>query len=456
MNKHKHILTRCCLLLALMASGCQKFLAVKSDKKLVVPQSLGDMQALMDDAVTMNLRTTPSYGEASADDYFLTPAALSPLGNIGREVYLWKDFNYSFQNDWSVGYAAIYNTNLTLDILGTNERNSANAQTWDHLKGSALFYRAYYELGLLGQYGLAYDSQKSSTDLGIVLRRSSDFNVPSKRSTVAQCYQAILEDLDSAIPLLPELPQHVYRPSKASAHALLSRVHLYMRNYPAALDHTESALALRSSLMDYNSDSDIFSQTAAVPFKPLNKEIIFYTEMFSWYGLQSPTRALIDPDLYASYGANDLRRNLYFLANGANQRFKGSYASHVTGLFTGLATDELYLTRAECLAYLDRSPEGMDVLNTFLKTRWRNTATYVPLTASNKADALSIIRAERRKSLLMRGLRWMDIKRQNREGAAITPKRIAEGVSHTLAPNSPRYALPLPADILEETGMPQN
>lgn len=455
MNKHKNLLTQLCLLLGLLASGCQKFLDVKSDKKLVVPQNLTDIQGLLDDAATMNLVRTPSYGEGSADDYFLAPSSIAALNHVAN-AYIWQPLEYRYQNDWSVAYLAIYNANLALDLLQEIDRTTANAPIWDNVMGSALFFRAYYELALIGQFGLAYDAQQSGTDLGIVLRRSSDFNIPSKRSKVAECYHAILQDLNEALSLLPEHPQHVFRPSKAAVHALLARTNLYMRNYAAALSETEHALSIKSTLMDYNHDTDIFSLTAAVPFKPFNKEIIFYTEIFSGFGLHTPSRAIIVPELYASYDTNDLRRTAFFMANGTNQRFKGSYASHSSTLFSGLATDELYLTKAECLAQANRSTEAMETLNIFLKKRWKNTVNYPDITATDQADALSKIRTERRKSLLMRGLRWMDLKRWNKEGANVSLSRTMEGNTYTLEPNSPRYALSLPADIIEQTGMPQN
>ena len=452
----KYFFSTMIVLLGLSSVGCKKFLDIKSDNKLVVPQTLNDIQGLLDDADKMNLRTTPSYGEASADDYFLMPTSLAPLGVNGRELYLWQPIPYRFQNDWSVGYLAIYNTNLALDMLNDIEKNTVNSTMWNNVKGSALFYRAFYELLLLGQFGLAYDDQTSESDLGIVLRRSSDFNIPSVRSSVAECYRAILTDLEASLSYLPNYPQHVMRPSKLAAHALLARTHLYMRNYNASLASAEAALALKSILMDYNNDVDIYSLNVAVPFKPLNKEIIFYTEMFGGFGLQAPTRASVNADLYASYRNDDLRKTGFFLASGVNQRFKGSYTSHASALFSGLAVDELYLTQAECLAYINKEEQGMDVLNKFLKMRWRNTIAYVPLMAIDKSEALNQIRIERRKSLLMRGLRWMDIKRQNKEGADINLTRTVDGISYTLPPNSAKYALPLPTDIIEQTGMPQN
>jgi hypothetical protein len=56
----------------------------------------------------------------------------------------------------------------------------------------------------------------------------------------------------------------------------------------------------------------------------------------------------------------------------------------------------------------------------------------------------------------MRSLRWPDIKRQNREGANIVLQRLSAGTVYRLEPNSGLYALTLPADIIEQSGIPQN
>jgi hypothetical protein len=56
----------------------------------------------------------------------------------------------------------------------------------------------------------------------------------------------------------------------------------------------------------------------------------------------------------------------------------------------------------------------------------------------------------------MRGLRWMDIKRLNKDGAKITLTRNVEGNTYTLPPNDLRYALPIPEEVISLTGMPQN
>jgi hypothetical protein len=50
----------------------------------------------------------------------------------------------------------------------------------------------------------------------------------------------------------------------------------------------------------------------------------------------------------------------------------------------------------------------------------------------------------------------MDIKRLNKEGRNIVLRRFLNGNTYTLEPNAAYYALPIPTDIVEITGIPQN
>jgi tetratricopeptide (TPR) repeat protein len=443
------------LLAALQLLGCKKYLEVKSDAKLVIPFSITDAQALLDDNGTVNLQSTPSYGESSADDYFLPPTAIAAKGLTSVDVYLWKYTDYRYGNDWSKAYLPIYNSNLCLEILDKVEQNQSNLQSWRNTRGSALFIRSYFFYMLAVQFGLAYNENTSTNDLGIVLRKSSDFNIQSVRSSVKLCFEQIVSDLEEAVPLLDNYSRTSLRPSKGAALALLARVYLYMHRYDMALKSADEALKLNPQLMDFNGDPEIAALSAAVPFKRFNKETIFYSELFFGFDVHGTGAARIDTLLYGQYAAADLRKTAYFKANGNFQQFKGSYAANATTFFSGLATDELYLTRAECRAFLNDVDGGMADLNTLLKKRYLTTA-FVPLSASSKDEALVKIRQERRKELLMRGLRWGDIKRLNAEGAGIVLRRIKDGNIISLIPGSQFYALPLPTDVVQLSGIPQN
>ncbi len=444
-------LTTGLLLFSLMS--CEKFLSKKSDASLVTPSTLSDDEGLLDDADLMNSFTTPCYMEASADDYFLTPQTYQNLNQTFINWYTWQHVENNFLNDWSKAYLAIYNANLCLEGLSHLENATDDQAKFNRIKGAALFFRSYYFTGLLWNYAKAYDPQSSATDLGIALRLNSNFNSSTVRSDVEACYRQALKDVSESIPLLPNQSVHPFRPSKVAAYGLLSRINLSMRIYDKAYLYADSCLQLNHDLLDYN---DLGTINDAVPFKQFNKETIFYTEMNNTVGVIATSRAKIDTLLYDSYDVNDLRRAGFFKANSGYQQFKGSYAGSAFTYFSGIATDEMMLTRAECLARAGKISAAMDDLNTLLKKRWRNTVAYPVRTAIDKQDAIKQILMERRKELLMRGLRWIDIKRLNKEGANIMLRRIVNGKEYKLPPNDPFYALPLPDDLINLTGIPQN
>lgn len=445
-----------CFLASLMVtSGCKKFLSEKSDGKLLIPKSISDFQGILDDVTQMNLARTPSYGEASSDDIYFPPALIDGGSEIARNVYSWKKFEYRYPNDWSVAYLPIYNSNLCLEGIENVERTNVNALAWDNVKGSALFFRSFYFFLLTTQFGLGYDNSTADQNLGIVLRLTSDFNQPSKRSTVRECLNQALIDATNAVELLPNEPLVKFRPSKAAAYAQLARIYLYLHDYANATKYSDECLKIKSTLMDYNNDSDVLGLDLALPFRRFNKETIFHAEMYTGFSLHIPSIARISPDLYSSYEADDLRKRAFFRANGAYQQFKGSYTGTAL-LFSGIGVDEMYLIRAESKVMRGDVVGGMTDLNALLIKRWKNTVSYVPKSATSQADAVTLIRAERRKELLMRGLRWADLKRYNKEGANIKLQRVLSGTALYLEPNSQFYALPIPTDIIELTGVPQN
>jgi starch-binding outer membrane protein, SusD/RagB family len=460
MKKNKiitHLLIVLLLSICFGNTACKKYLDKKPDNQLAVPNKLEDLQALLDFSLYMNAQQSPAFGESSADDYFLTDDRFNALPVEQQGIYTWNRGEYRFQNDWSKAYHPVYNANFCLEQLQSIPVTAQNEQLWKNVKGSALFFKSYNYLNLLWVYAKAYDAATASTDWGIVLRNSSDFNVPSVRSNMADSYNEVIRLAKESIPLLPDYPVHVMRPSKMAAYGLLARAYLSMRIYDSAFVYAGNCLQLKSDLINYNSDNDISgSITANVPFRRFNKETIFYTEMNGTAAIHRTSAGRIDTMLYTSYQNNDLRKTAFFRLNAGYYQFKGSYAASSTLFFTGIAVDEMFLIRAETNARAGRITEAMNDLNTLMIKRWRSTVPFPAFTAATKEEALSIILTERRKELCMRGLRWMDIKRLNKEAANIILIRKISNNIITLLPNANYYALPLPADMIEQTGIPQN
>lgn len=435
------------LMLGLALMGCGKFLDERPQSSLRIPSTVSDFQSLLDNFSVMNYMDLSS-AEMVAGDFYLTDADWASRTEQERKLYLWETSNVMSltTNDWINMYNMVYRANTVIE--GTAELYGSGSAEWYNVLGQGHYYRAKSFLQLLGSYALAYDEAEEKP--GIPLRLDTDFNKPSVRSSVTDSYQKVVADLKKAIRLLPNTPLHVMRPSKPAAHALLARTYLMMRKYEEAGLHADSCLQLKSDLIDYNT----LNLNATNPFTMFHPETIHYTR-FQNPASMSNVRAKISLDIINSYADGDLRKSAFYRVNNGTYAQRGSYSGE-TIPFGGLATDEVYLIRAESHARAGRLQAAMDDVNVLLKKRWDKNKVFVPYTAANIPTAVAIVLSERRKELTLRGLRLPDIKRLNKEGGGIALTRTINGVTYTLPANSPRFANPIPENIIEISGMQQN
>lgn len=442
------------------ALSCEKFLDAKSDQKLAFPTSVKDLQALLDDFPLINERG-PIADEASADNYYLTTDSWQTLSTDLQRIYAWEK-DYLFQsgigNDWSNGYSRIYIANLILDNIDEIKHEPNELQELSNIKGQALFLRAKSYLELAFIFCLAYSETSNDSDLGLPLRLDADFNKKIQRSNLGQTYSQIISDFKEAIPLLPINVVNPVRASKPAAYAFLARTYLAMGKYTECLENADLCLELKDDLMNFESDPDI-ETSGAYRIKRFNKEVIFdgYSSSNSSY-LISSSIAKVDSLLYLAYDNNDCRKTLFFFENSdpelGTYQYCGGYMQS-DAVFSGIAVDEVLLMRAECHARKGNVSMALDDLNGLIVTRWKD-GTYQPYNEATPEGALNKILQERRKELIFRGVRWMDIKRLNKEGANIILKRILNGVTVILGPNDLRFALPIPEDVISISGIQQN
>lgn len=440
--------------------GCNKkaFLEAKPDTDLFIPTTLEEFQALLDNDPIMN--ETPVLGELSADNFYLPNTFWQGLNTKEKNAYVWKSQTFEGLTgdiaDWNVPYRQVFYANVILEGLDKIERNTSNEGRWKAIKGAALFARAYAFYNVAQIFAPVYSNTPTKEKWGIPLRLSAGVDEPSVRSTVPGTYDKITNDLKEAAALLPAEVPPVYRnrSSRPAAFALLARVYLSMDDYTQAELYADSCLQLYPALIDYNT----VNATVNSPFDKLNAETIYQSRFVTTNVLRgvSVANCIVDSNLYRSYAPNDLRDSIFFgphrITGAINP--KGSYTGG-TPLFTGLATDEVYLIRAECAARTGDRAAALHDLNTLLAKRWR-TNTFVPFTASTDQEALQIILAERRKELPFRGLRWTDLRRYNKTDSSIVLIRKLNGDMHQLAPRDLRYTLLLPPDVVRMSNMQQN
>ncbi|MDO3641255.1 RagB/SusD family nutrient uptake outer membrane protein [Mucilaginibacter sp. L3T2-6] len=442
------------LLLGLLTSCTKTFLDKKPDQTLVVPQTFQDLQALLDNANTMNLNL-PALGEVSSDDYYVTDAAFASVTTpMFRNAYTWNKDLYEGSPDvidWNYCYQQVFYSNVVLEGLAKMSATQRADPRYAAEKGSALFFRAYGLYAAAQLFCKPYHASTAATDLGMPVRTSSDITQKSTRASVKATYGQVTADLQESLGYLPQTVSIKTRPSLAAGNGLLARVYLSMADYPHAFQYADQALKLYSTLLDYNTAS-----TAKLhPFRKYNDEVIFHSRIYYTSLTNNTSRLRIDTSLYALYQPDDLRKVLFFTPAAPGQTFKGSYTG-TDDLFNGVATDELYLIRAEASARMGQKDAAMADLQTLLDKRYR-TGTYSPPAAATAAEVLELVLAERRKELLLRGLRWSDLRRFNEEpGREVTLQRQLNGQLYTLPPNDPRYVLPIPDIVIQLSGIPQN
>jgi len=453
----------CLLGLVLIFAGCKKdFLEAKPSSAIVNPTTLAELQSLLDYTNYMN--KTGALPQLSSDEYFITGqnAYDAIITQTAKNAYLWKSDIYGGETqiaDWNQLYRTVFYANSVLDQISNTKVSPSMKADWDNLKGQALFFRSYAFSDLARNFCEVYDASTAATAAGIPLRLSPGVDQTLQRATLKATYEQIIADLNQSAALLKEgvPPVSRNRPSRTAVYALLSRIYLYMGDYKNAGQAADQSIALYQTLQDYNS----ISTTSATPFSYSSVETIFYSTQVIAYSnttgyTTSNTAIGVDPALLALYTANDLRSLIYYGRNSlGNYNMKRGYIGGGNYAFTGLATDEVLLIKAECAARQGDKETSLSELNRLLINRYKK-GNFTPLTAASAATALDLVLIERRKELAWRALRWSDLKRLNRDGANITLKRNLNGKEYILEPASPLYVFPIPQDEQALSGISQN
>jgi starch-binding outer membrane protein, SusD/RagB family len=433
--------------LSIISCNKKEFLDERPNSDVFVPTTLEDFQMLLDNDVHLGL--TPVLGELSSDNFYISFDFWNQLATKEKNAYLWLPDVYAGQGniaDWNAPYEQVLYANVILEGLQKVTITPFNWQQWNNIKGSALFIRAHAFYNLAQVFARPYDPATAAEDPGIPLKLTPKVDEGVQRSKLDQTYTQILTDLLEAKALLPEsVPfNNRNRPSKPAAFAQLARVYLSMRQYDKAGAYADSSLQLYHELLDYNNIKDL---TGTRPFDRNNVETMYQSKFVETNVLLAIPFCFVDTTLYRSYAANDLRRSLFFnVPPSGKVYFKGSYTGSGFA-FTGLATDEMFLVRAECRAWTGDWENALKDLNTLLEKRFK-AGTFVPYTALTRDSALTRIREERRKEMPCRGVRWTDIRRLNLENAGITPQRKLNNEVYTLNPNTRFYVLPIPPDAI--------
>jgi len=439
----------CFFILILLTSCGKEFLDVRRDKTQVVPSTLFDYEAILNNINIFNQRAGYQLNVIGSDEYYVEDNVWDLLNYPDQKnAYIWAEDVYEGVevDNWDYGYERILYANTVLDGLKGVK---------NELTGWALFFRGYTFYQLAQTFAPQYEPATAQETLGIPLRLEMDITLPVTRASLEETFQQIISDVEASVSLLPLKAPLKFRPTRQAAYGLLAKTYMHMEDYVKALNYADSCIQLSEELLDYNTlDLEASYTFAQNRYGENNREVV-YMELIPNTTIVNGTRFCIDPNLYAMYDESDLRKAAFFFPTRGTFTFKGSYTGSYS-FFGGIGLDEMVLLRAECSARLGNTQKAVDDLNYLLRNRYR-TGEFVPVTAENQDQVMAQIIAERRKQLLCRGARWEDLRRFNKESKyQTTLTRELKGTTYELKPGDNRYTWPIPDYVIRMSGIPQN
>lgn len=320
---------------------------------------------------------------------------------------------------WNNSYNQIYEANALIE--GVQHSAALSTADKNQFIGEGKFVRALIHLYLTNLYG----------DIPYITSTDYKVNRLVSRMPVSEVYDHILLDLDDAIQLLPEQysSEDRVRPNKGVAHALQSRVFLYMKAWPEASN--SASAVLNSPLYTWEEDLDkIFikeSTTTIWQFMPKFPEQ--NTDEGSTFIFTSgpPPYVALSTEFVNAFAPGDQRRIHWIgtITSGTDSWYFPNKYKEMT--VTGTSVEysivfrlaEQYLIRAEARAHQGDLIGAKEDLNTI-----RHTAGLSDTDAITAEEIVAAVLSERRFEFFTeQGQRFFDLKRTGNLDAVLSASK---------------------------------
>jgi len=445
------------VLTAVLLTGlisCKKYTEI-TPKGAFVPTATSDFRLLLDETYlrgkSVGFFSTYSNDILVDDDMVLNGFSITFLNadqlsanHYQENIYLDSETD----PDWEGMYNQIYTCNLVItEVMASTGGTDAQKQ---QLMAEARVHRAFAYFSLVNLYGRQYNPATASSDLGVPIREGLDFTEKLPRKSVNEVYNYLINDLKLAVPYLSASPDPAARnrPVKPTAYTLISRASLFKNDLVTAYAYADSSIKNYGTLLDFNSlpPNPAFLAALAYPINFQNPETLVEKTTNSGVSVFYAAPALLS----AYDNPKDLRLSGFFIQDINLGLSFGSLSLEWFGKqpAKGPSVPESYLLRAESSARLGNYANAMADVNTLRSFRFPKGSNYT-LTAATSAQALAIVKAERRRELAFRGFRYFDIKRYNvYDNDNISVSHTDNTGTYTLAPNSNRVVLPIAREYI--------
>lgn len=411
----------------LFAVSCEDFIAVDPPDTSLVQETVFSSDT---DAATA---MSGMYGDLIQSRVYTSQGILIYAGRYS-DLYL----NYSSRLDdiefgessilpsngmlralWQDLYQSVFRTNAIIEGLTTGDVTDSLAIRY---QGEARFLRAFTYFHLVNLWGDVPMTTTTETGVNAILPRTNTNLV----------YDQIIEDLEFGINVLPV---EYYsrdglrsRPTSLVAEAFLSKVNLFMNNWPEA--EISASTVLNSGFyaleLDLNSVFANSSMETIWHFQSIFETIPTFEGVNLILNFAPPIFGVSLRDAFITeFESSDLRLENWIASVSSDGdtfyypfKYKVRFgAGPHNELQSAIRLAEIYLIRAEARAQQGNIDGALADLNAV-----RNRAGLANSTASSQQEVLEAIYQERKFELFSEGAsRWLDLVRTGRATSVLQP-----------------------------------
>lgn len=384
---------------------------------------------------------------------------------------------------WRKAYEAIYGANKVIENVSEGQGTES-----DQLLGENYYLRAMIHFDLVNFFGRPY-TQNEGKSPGIMIRTDTETSALPPRSSVAEVYTRVIDDLKKAEGLMQSVKNSSFA-SKEVAQALLSRVYLFKGDYQNAIVYADKVMnSKRYTLVNTETYKKYFTIA-----NEQNPETIFAikhtvsddrakasigsmydgTNGLGWGEIYTSEtyRALLDkyPEdarhsfSQAIYVTDAAGKKVLATRNGIPKYFIYKYSGQdgiqtlSSPVYMRLA--EMYLIRAEAYAHLGDDQKALEDVNVIRKRAGlTGAALYAGSDLKGHDSALDVVLDEKRLELAFECQRKFDLFRNNRSLVRNYPgyHLLSGETTQIITPSDPRVVYYIPQqEIVLNPNLVQN